>query len=83
MQMVYLHEISKPVFFSKEQKEKQKDKKTYFFCKSMRSGTTCTMIISGAHIIPKLKEKIWICDITNQFSDITNSLLFSDITKSN
>ena len=36
----------------------------YFFRKSMRSGTACAVIISGAHIIPNIQREIWICDIT-------------------
>ena len=69
----------KPFFI--KQKER---KKTYFFRKSMRSGNACAVIISGSHIIPKVQRKK--CEFVisqNQFSDIINSLLFSDITKSN
>ena len=77
MQIVFLHDYQTPLFY------KTKRKKSIFFRKSMRSGTACAMIISGAHIIPKIQREYEFVISQNQFSDITNSLLFSDITKSN
>ena len=61
MQIVCVYEISKRFFFYKT---KRKKKCMYFFRKSMRSGTACAVIISGAHIIPNIQREIWICDIT-------------------
>ena len=84
MQIVHLHEISKP--FSIKQKEK---KKTSFFRKSMRSGTAFAVIISGANIIPKNQREnmnLWYHKISLVISQIHSYLVISqnrisDITK--
>ena len=68
---------------------KQKEKKTYFFRKSMRSGNACAVIISGAHIIPEVQRdnmNLRYHKINLVISQIHSYLVisqnrFSDITK--
>ena len=63
--------------FSIKQKERNK---TYFFSKSMRSGNACAVIISGAHIIPKLQREnmnLWYHKINLVISQIHSYLVIS------
>ena len=48
----------------------------------MRSGTTCVVIISGAHIIPKIERKymnLWYYKINLVISQIHSDLVISQI----